>query len=352
MHLYKTQTIQITGRQIQIMREEYWNTLIQKQLANICTAEEQQELDTWLAENDQNRLHYKQLVNIDRELKQLDFSVKSNVDQDWQALTSQLQLDTDQQNSMPVVPLNRRRWLNIAASLLFLIAAGWMTFQYLGPETTTPGALAQEYQTKAGERQTIKLTDGTEVELNGQSKLIVSTDFNGKNRTVKLTGEGWFQVAKDPQRPFVIESEGVFVKVLGTAFNLRAYPGEEQVEIAVDEGRVQFYDQPDKGIILVANNAGTFTRSSRQIEKIPYDSVLAQAWRAKALQFDNIPFETALKALGKRFDKKFINQTGAFDEPLSAQFDVSTELPQILSQFEMLYGLKFEINDQEIIVRK
>jgi len=333
------------------MKEEYWNTLIQKQLAGICTTDEQQQLDTWLAENDQNRLQYKQLVSIDRELRQLDFSVKSDVNQDWEALKAQIQGEKNQQTPAPVIPLNRRRWLNIAASLLFLITATWLTFQYLGPDPT-PAALAQEYQTKAGERQTIKLADGTEVELNGQSSLMVSADYNAENRAVKLSGEAWFKVAKDPARPFVIESEGVFVKVLGTAFNLRAYPGEEQVALAVEEGRVQFYDQPDKAITLTANNAGTFTRSSGQIEKVPYDSLLAYAWRTKALRFDNTPFKTVLKALEKRFDQKFIDQTGAFNERLTAQFDEDTDLEQILAQLEMLYNLKIETNDQGVVVRK
>lgn len=334
------------------MQEEYWNVQIQKHLDGVSSADEQRELEAWLAKKPAHQRQYEQLAAINKELSLLDFSANPNIENDWASLKAQLE-DTSTQSTEPlkVVSIRRRPWLRIAASLLFLIASTWMLVQYFGTGNTSP-SFAQEYSTSQGERKTVKLADGTNVELNGNSKLLISSDFNSKDRKVKLVGEAWFDVAKDKQRPFEIESNKVFAKVLGTAFNLRAYPNEEDVELSVKEGRVQFYSDQKEGLVFEAENAGSINRKSGKTIKIDYDPLLTNSWRNQLLVFDNIPFKTVLKVLEKRYDQKIIDQTGSFDEPFHSEFDVDIPIDQILEQFTVLYNLKIEKQNQQIIISK
>ena len=82
----------------------------------------------------------------------------------------------------------------------------------------------------AGQRVKLTLQDGTEVWLNSQTKLTYPALFSGKERRVTVDGEAFFDVAKNPEKPFIVSSQGVEMKVLGTKFNVHSYPGKETIQ--------------------------------------------------------------------------------------------------------------------------
>ena len=170
----------------------------------------------------------------------------------------------------------RRSWLRVAAVAVLVAALGTLFWTTLDPEST-------QFATQLGERTTVELPDGTTVELNNNSTLTYTGDFD---RRVELTGEAYFNVAADPDHPFYIETAESEVKVLGTEFNLRAYPGEPCVEVHVNEGRVRF-DCKSTGetLELTRDHRAALWMDGMTMDRRTDVSANATAWKRGSLRF-------------------------------------------------------------------
>ncbi len=134
-------------------------------------------------------------------------------------------------------PVFRRYIPLAAASIILLVLAGWFFFFRSSKnsilENDKPFVVAEK-----GARKHITLPDGTKVWLNGDSKLFYSTNFKGATREVKLVGEAFFDVVKNTKKPFIVHADNINIKVLGTAFNVKAYAGDSHVETTLYRGLV------------------------------------------------------------------------------------------------------------------
>jgi ferric-dicitrate binding protein FerR (iron transport regulator) len=142
-----------------------------------------------------------------------------------------------------------------AAGMLILLAAGVLLWRYRpAPAAKTSVASAvTSYQTQAGQRQKILLADGTTVWLNADSRLSCDSGFTGGGRrVVTLSGEAYFEVAHEAARPFIIHARELDIKVLGTVFNVKAYPGDHTAEAALIQGSIQvsLHQHPSRKLIL------------------------------------------------------------------------------------------------------
>jgi len=141
--------------------------------------------------------------------------------------------------------------------VVFLIGTGiiWKNYNQSSPDKVSPSE-QDAIITKKGSRTRTLLADGTTVWLNAGSKLSYENDFNGSTREVRLEGEAFFDVVKQPQRPFIVHTSGIDIRVLGTAFNVKSYPEDENVETTLYRGVVQVLRQEDsagKAIQLIPN---------------------------------------------------------------------------------------------------
>lgn len=144
--------------------------------------------------------------------------------------------------------------VGIAASL-----AGFAFFIYhwTPPKRSVAPAIAHNsISTKCGSKSKIQLPDGSQVWLNSDSRLIYSESFTGDSREVQLSGEAYFDVAKDPRHPFVIHTSTIDVRVLGTTLNVRSYSNEKTTEAVLIHGSVEvtLHSDPAKKIILKPND--------------------------------------------------------------------------------------------------
>ncbi len=130
------------------------------------------------------------------------------------------------------------RWLVAASILLFLSFMGWLTYQqyYLQGEQ-------ESFAAAKGEQKAITLSDGTEIRLNAGSQILYPRYFKGETREITLSGEAYFNVSKNPEKPFIIHTEQMDVKVLGTVFNVKAYPEDETTETALISGSVAIHQR-------------------------------------------------------------------------------------------------------------
>ena len=140
--------------------------------------------------------------------------------------------------------------------MVCIIVAGWFWKNDEQPavEAEKPGQ--EMIMTQNGSRTRSLLADGTTVWLNAGSKLFYENDFNGATREVRLEGEAFFDVVKQTNRPFIVHTSGIDIRVLGTAFNVKSYPEDKNVETTLYRGRVQVLRHEDsisKAIQLIPN---------------------------------------------------------------------------------------------------
>ena len=218
-----------------------------------------------------------------------------------------------------------RVWLAVAASIVVVMLAGWLAYQ------DGSIGLGNSILTYKG-KDFIHLPDGSTVTLNEGSTLIYS--FTETTREVTLSGEGYFDVAHDAQKPFIVHSGNVNTKVLGTAFNIKAYPGQE-ILVTVTRGKVEVGDeQQTYGIITPDEQIAVNTVSEKFVRKnLKAESEVA--WKNHFFILDNVDMDTAAKMISERYgvaisfsnpsikncrlNSKFLN-----DEDLSVVLDVVT----------------------------
>jgi ferric-dicitrate binding protein FerR (iron transport regulator) len=160
--------------------------------------------------------------------------------------------------------------------------------------------------------QTFKviLSDGTTVHLNAGSILKYPQQFGlNTSRKVYLTGEAFFDVTKDKLHPFIVESNQVSVEVLGTKFNLSAYPDEKQIQTVLVEGSVRFSENANQknSTILSPNHAATWNDSSNKFVTETVDVDLFTAWVQGELIFKDASFGSICKRMERAFDVTIVN---------------------------------------------
>lgn len=262
-----------------------------------------------LSAADAAALRGKDTRELDEELNELwrlsgNYAPRRNPDTERALDKLRTRIQADRTEPVPVRPLRTRRsFFTYAAAAALALALGvfaWYT-------NSAPTA----WQTGAGETLALVLPDGTQVTLNESSTLTADNFAAGDDRRVKLTGEAYFEVTKDPAgKTFVVEGDGSTVTVLGTAFNYRSYPDEAMCDVAVTEGKVRFAC-PAAGadLLLTADQRGRVSNMSTT-ERFGAGTDNALAWQRGFLQFRDLPLSEALVDLEHFYDLEF-DATGA-----------------------------------------
>ena len=254
------------------------------------------------------------------------------------------------------------------------LPAGWcFIFSNRTERLSTNKEAQNTITTKRGSKSKVQLPDGSEVWLNADSKITYKENFQGQNREVQLEGEAFFDVARDDSRPFIIHTPAIDVRVLGTAFNVRAYADERNTETSLIRGSVEItlVKSPDrKKIILKPNdklivNNELATVADRKdantvaplltLAKIKYTAkdTLAQEtmWTSDKLVFDAEPIEDVALKLERWYDVKVTIADEALRKtPFTGTFE-GESLETVLEALR-LTGIKSIVNRREVTLRQ
>lgn len=261
--------------------------------------------------------------------------------------------------SVPLFPDQRRRpfrWYKAAAAILILLssAALWQMDIFNGnpsPDITNNNRITRA---TAGQRSTIYLPDGSIVFLNAGSQLQYdSSAFEGTSREVFLTGEAFFQVHKNPGKPFRVHSNGLITTALGTSFNVRTYTGlPSKIQLASGKVRVDKTGvgrQTEESIVLEPGQEAIVGKDGRlHLQEIPVDHI--DAWRTGALLFDRTPFDEAVKTLEIWYGKEIVVKGMKNIQPLiNGRFD-NEQLDKILESMQFSLGFNYTIEEKHVII--
>ncbi len=196
-----------------------------------------------------------------------------------------------------------RKWysgnLAIAASIALLISLGILGFFAIKNSGLTPYT---EVVSEKGQRKEFTLPDGSRVWLNADTKIKYRKKFNQSVREVFLCGEAYFSVVKDATRPFIVKTYKLDIKVLGTVFNVKSYPGDKTIETTLVTGLVSIENNSDKEkksapVLVKPQQKAIFSVSAEQIKVETVNVDKSTSWKSGKLVFDNESIDGVLAKL-------------------------------------------------------
>ena len=247
------------------------------------------------------------------------------------------------------------RWMAIAASFLILIGLGATVWHYqdvpIGDKS-----IYETVTTPQGQRYNLTLEDGTRVKLNAGSTLRFPDKFRGDSRKVELTGEAFFEVTSNPEKPFIIHSGGLNTTVLGTSFNIQAYPENETVKVTVATGKVKVTPEKDSPgeatTFLTPDQQAVFDKQAHTIHTRKVNTAHFLEWTDGVIRFDDTSLSEAIAILERWYGVKILREGNLQQCHITAKFE-KAELPVILESITFAKeGLQYEFVSEKTIILK
>ncbi|MGV8093940.1 MAG: FecR family protein [Mangrovibacterium sp.] len=239
-------------------------TIMTRYLQGHITEEESVILENWKSEDAKNRIEFDDLLELWHQTGAFQFPVKIDTDR---ALSDVYEKSGIRQTQTFKLTL---AW-QIAAILILSVLFSGLYNWFFSDRSANP-VYYEEVQAVYGTRTNIELPDGSSVFLNSGSSLRFSSQLAGqKERRVQLKGEGYFKVAKDVNRPFIVDIERISVEALGTAFNVNAYEPDSHIEVLLTEGKVAVRAGTEKKsaneVILEPNQLAHYDAAENNLSK-------------------------------------------------------------------------------------
>ena len=204
-----------------------------------------------------------------------------------------------------------------------------------------------------GGEYNLVLADGTSVMINSDSKLSVPDRFEGKERRVRLEGEALFHVAQDVEHPFIVETDGGDVTVLGTVFNVNAYLGEDYVQTTLVEGRVAFQGKGmTEARTIAPGEQITYDVQTNSVNVEKVDTRVYTAWTEGKWIIEGERLDEIMKQLARWYDVTvFYQNAEAKDLVFTGDLEKYSNCNVILDIISMTTNVEFELKDRVIIVK-
>ena len=287
-----------------------------------------------------------------------DAELKNPFYEEWDNFTNYEPLSQDKINALyprlekksrisPFIKA-KKYWLQIAASILLVVACGITTLYYAQNQDMKYLA-EQNIVINSGEYGTslVTLPDGSLVHLNAKSSLSYKQDFGHNERRVSLSGEGYFEVEKNTDKRFIVSTDVMDITVTGTKFNVYAYEHKDFVEMALVEGSVN----------VTTKDPGHNTLSVKPKQKVIYNKLTGQlsleetsnqietAWLTKELTFRHEQMKNVFRCLERKFGVAFeINNPHILQDVYTGTFN-DENIESILRIVKIHYGFEYTIND-------
>ncbi|MDR1585462.1 MAG: FecR domain-containing protein, partial [Prevotellaceae bacterium] len=201
------------------------------------------------------------------------------------------------------------RWSRVAvAALIPLFIVSFFWYKEVYKPALLAGAVLEEMISPAGEITGLTLADGTKITLNAGSKLTYPKTFTGKQRNVTLEGEGYFDVAKNTSKPFIVHTRRMDIQVLGTKFNVSAYACLSEVKTTLEEGKVKIIvpneEQSDMGdsFYLMPDEELSINTETGDITKRHVSAADSRRWLQGDLVFSATPLADVLKQIAHKYN--------------------------------------------------
>jgi ferric-dicitrate binding protein FerR (iron transport regulator) len=326
------------------LNRQHLDYLLQQYITDEARPEEIEELFGWIRRSEQDeplRDTMQMLWRQYRPEEQLPAA-------DWEGMYARIMTGPVRRE----MPAPRRRWqtLAVAAGIggLLVLGIGWWVLTRSGRETAAaPANIAAVAYTRH-----ITLPDGSTVVLHAGSRLDYPMEFAGKTREVSLSGEAYFDIMHRSMQPFIIHTGRVKTTVLGTAFNITAYPDSAEIKVSVTRGRVRVENEQQVLAELEPNQQVVYNQRETQVRReVLNASQLVTNWTKKDMVFASIPFEQIAAVLQQRYGVPIHFKNEALKHcPIRASFAGTEPLKDVMTVLCEVRNASYTITPQEGVV--
>lgn len=313
-----------------------WDLII-SHLKKETTEQDEIILQQWCEEGENSQL-FLELSSLWESIQKGSESYKPDLEYYWKELERRIDVK-EIAKEKPSISLYKVRVVSAVASVIVLFSISLSFF--IGKNVSQPEIKAQTYTALNGKSQ-MTLPDGTSVWLNIGSTLTYQTSFLEK-RTVELEGEALFDVESDPKLPFVVEVNDIAIKVLGTRFNVQAYPEKPNIKVALLEGKVSVLSN-NKESIMHSGEIAYFNKKNKSLLIEKNDVVFESFWANQSYSFNSKDLDYICKYLEKWYNvtisldpgiaKSYIYTFTITDEPLEIILQIMSRINPINYSFE------------------
>lgn len=329
--------------------------IVEKYFANQATPSETRKVLEWF-ESPEGKKYLQQKIESDSDLMDKKGLRDLISDLDSENLFSSITTTIDKRNKRSTI--RRTDWLGYsikaAAVIIVLLSASWITLSLNNyQDEQVVEAEPIHIQTGEDQHREITLNDGSEIRLNSNSEIVVSKDFMNNNREVTLYGEAYFSIKNNPEKPFIIQANQSSIEVLGTEFNVRSHQDEDNVQVAVVDGKVSFKNLALNGIerhsvILSKGQYGymDIDQHSILVDDLAVDNYLA--WKNGRFVFDQLNLKQVCTQLKRLYKVECNFETDELKNlPLTANFS-NESLEKTLSVIALSLNIEFDLHNDQI----
>lgn len=311
---------------------------------------EKLKLEMWLKECSKNRKIYAQMQLV---MQHPDSAKRGQIQEEvWNNIKGR--------NKSHTINTRKKRgwdtWQKAAAILIFCFSLALVVYQFNHSIRESNSNLVEvkviEKVSLPGQKVTTKLPDGTMVELNSESKIVVPDSFKDDIREITLEGEAFFKVARDESRPFIINTKDLRVEVLGTSFNIKSYPGENISVVAVASGKVAVSDDRDSRENLLKGEKVAYTSKTKLMFKEDYNWEEEFGWKENILLFQNNNLSEIMERLTRWYGVEFNieNNTLDLDKNFSGRYN-DPSLRTVLKGLSFVYNFNYQIKGKAVTLK-
>ena len=225
---------------------------------------------------------------------------------------------------------------------------GLLIYNALASSKSNKKVLYNTLSTPRGGQYQVVLPDGSKVWLNAESSLHFPTAFTGNQREVTLTGEAYFEVAKNKEKPFRVKVDGMSINVLGTHFNVNAYSDENTIRTSLLEGSVKII-KDNKSKLLKPGNQAVLNKKQNEIDITDIDMNGVMAWKNGLFQFEGDNITTIMREIGRWYNVEIVYSGKVPARTFEGKISRNAELSEVLRILE-LSKVKFSVDGRKIIV--
>jgi ferric-dicitrate binding protein FerR (iron transport regulator) len=244
----------------------------------------------------------------------------------------------------------KQRPILAAAASIIILLGSFLLYKAKQSNTTTLAFV--EKRTAPGQKKKITLPDGTSVMLNASSGLRVAAVFGKEKREVYLEGEAWFDVKRDPKKPFIVYTGKVATQVLGTHFNVSAYQNDGNITVSLVQGKVQvdMNNDPAKRIILDPGKQMIYSKTNQQARITDFITSDITAWKENKLVFNYDSWNDAAKKLSRWYGIPVeLKDSTLLRCKLKATFD-NIPLAQVMEQIKMVSDISWKMQGNKVLI--
>ncbi len=354
--------------------------LIGRYLSGGCSASESEQLITWINTSDENRRYFTQykFIWLKSGVENVKFSGNK-----WERLLIRIEQNENKSSQRDKDKIRRIFRLSGYAALILLLLGMVSLYFYFSKSQNTGKQLTENViNVPYGSKLLLTLPDNSKVWINSGSRLVYDNKFGIDNRNIRILGEAYFDVAKNPDLPFVVHAGEIDIRALGTAFNVKAYPEDHKVEATLVHGSIEVKKQgerkqillkPREKVTIINSELKQFSIEDEKLEplkkietkgvketvkklkeEVTIDKKIniekETAWKDGKLIFESEPLESLSKAIMRKYDVTIeFSNIKLKNYKFSGTFR-DMPLEQLLDAMKFSAPIDYEIKEKRILI--